>query len=244
MIAPASSDRAVLRAGHPLPEQRSPSRARRGRVADAMAQSATLDNDLSGKTSAPIGRTGEERVPSRPVSCHTWLVQHNWWYIPLLSGIFALVGVLIAQGVVLYLAHRNDKRRSEPELLRHCAEFSAACGKLKRELSLREHADRNLDCIGDLDSSYDALIIIGTPEIEEAAERFIGLIPLVFDAETTGNTEEHNKIMRRLFWAHTEFIDAVRAHFNRPKKIYMALPMLDVPNPQVKPSKKWWRVGG
>lgn len=99
--------------------------------------------------------------------------QQRWWYTPLLSGLFALIGVLIAQGVVLYLVRRNDKRRSEPELLKHCAEFSAACGQLKRELSLKDPAARDLSSISQLDTSLDALTIIATPDIENAAERLL-----------------------------------------------------------------------
>src|ERR1022692_3564074 len=103
--------------------------------------------------------------------------QDPWWSTPLLSGLFALVGVLIAQGVVLYLASRNDKRRSEPELLKHCAVFSAACGRLKNELALKKHADRDLSCLDVLEASHDALMIIAPPEIDSAAESVISVIP-------------------------------------------------------------------
>lgn len=68
---------------------------------------------------------------------HTQPAQTIWWYTPLLSGIFALIGVSIAQLIVLRLAHKNDLRRSEPELLKQCAEFSAACGRLKERSPLR-----------------------------------------------------------------------------------------------------------
>jgi hypothetical protein len=109
--------------------------------------------------------------------------QNPWWVTPLLSGAFALVGVLIAQGVVLYLANRNEKRRSEPELLRQCAVFSAACGRLKNELQLKDRLARNLSCLDDLEASHDALMIIASNEIDTAAEGVIGVIPLIFDAE-------------------------------------------------------------
>ena len=155
--------------------------------------------------------------------------QQPWWYTPLISGLFALIGVLIAQGVILCLARRNDKRRSEPELLKHCAEFSAACGRLKRELSLKSAADRDLSSISQLNASHDALIIIATPEIEHAAERFIGLLQIVLDDEASGNEEEHRKHLSGLFQAHRQFTDAVRKHFNRPEKVYVAMPMIQVP---------------
>lgn len=162
--------------------------------------------------------------------------QQPWWYTPLMSGLFAFIGVLIAQGVVLFLAHRNDKRRSEPELLKHCAEFSAACGRLKRELSLKSAADRDLSSISQLDASHDALIIIATPEIEHAAERFIGVLQIVLDEEAAGNQAEHRKHLSGLFQAHMQFSDAVRKHFNRPEKVYMAVPMIQVP--QSSPPKR------
>ncbi len=47
-------------AGQSLTGQRSPSRARLRRAADAMAQAPPLTLIFSGKTSAPIRRTGEE----------------------------------------------------------------------------------------------------------------------------------------------------------------------------------------
>jgi hypothetical protein len=55
----------------------------------------------------------------------------------LLSGVFVLAGVLIAQGIVLYLAGRTDRRRSDPELLKQCAIFSSAVGRFKRQLATK-----------------------------------------------------------------------------------------------------------
>ena len=155
--------------------------------------------------------------------------QQPWWSTPLLRGLFALIGVLIAQVVVLYLARRNDMRRSEPELLKHCAEFSAACGRLKRELSLQDAADRDLSSISQLDASLDALTIIATPEIENAAERFVGMLQIVINEEAAGNQTEHDKYLSELFRAHMAFTGAVRKHFNRPEKVYMAVPMIQIP---------------
>jgi hypothetical protein len=156
-----------------------------------------------------------------------------WWYTPLLSGIFALTGVLIAQLIVLYLARRNDNRRSEPELLKHCATFSAACGELKREFALKRPEERNLSSISQLESSYDAIEIIGTPEIEMAAERFIGIVPLIFHYEKHDDKNGLEESKSQLFQAHMQFVAAVRAHFNRPEKIHRAVPMIEIPQPWV-----------
>jgi hypothetical protein len=162
----------------------------------------------------------------------------DWWYTPLLSGVFALIGILIAQGIVLYLARRTDRRRSEPELLRHCANFSAVCGQLKRELALKKPIDRDMSGVRQLEESYDALIIIGTPEIEQAAERFIGMFQIVLIAEDAGDDAEQDRALTEMFKAHTRFIDSVRKHFNRPKKAYMAMPMIQVPEIRPEQSQK------
>jgi hypothetical protein len=156
----------------------------------------------------------------------------NWWYTPLLSGAFALVGVLIAQSIVLYLARRNDSRRSEPELLKHCATFSAACGRIKREFALNSPEERKLDdSIMQLESSLDAIAIIGTPEIETAAEKFVGLVPLIFEFEKRTDTVRLEDTLSALFQAHMKFVAAVRAHFDRPEKIHVAVPMIEIPKP-------------
>ena len=63
MSAPASSDRAVLRAGHPLAAQDHRQGRAQGRVADAMARAPPWTLIFPGKTSAPIRRTGEESDP-------------------------------------------------------------------------------------------------------------------------------------------------------------------------------------
>src|SRR5215212_4079565 len=94
-----------------------------------------------------------------------------WWQTPLLAGAFALVGVLIAQSIVLYLARKNDRRRSDSELLKHCALFSAACGRLKRELTYSEPEDRDYSCLDDLEAAHEALNILAPNEIDKAAER-------------------------------------------------------------------------
>jgi hypothetical protein len=154
----------------------------------------------------------------------------NWWYTPLMSGVFALTGVLIAQGVVLRLARRNELRRSEPELLKHCAAFSAACGQIKREIALKASGERDLSVIELLQSSFDAIEIIGTPEIESAAEKFIGAIPMILHYEEAGAKRDLvEEAKTELFQAHMKFVASVRAHFGRPEKIHVAVPMLEVP---------------
>jgi hypothetical protein len=149
-----------------------------------------------------------------------------------LTGCFALIGVLIAQGVVLYITRRNDKRRSEPELLKHCANFSAACGRLKRELALKKPEDWDLSCLDQLNASSDALVIIATPEIEDAAEKIEGIIQLVFMAHEETNKTDFDEQLSRLFRAQMRFTDTVRKHFNRPKKVYMAVPIIRPPEKQ------------
>jgi hypothetical protein len=88
--------------------------------------------------------------------------QTVWWHTPVLAGVFALVGVLIAQSVALWLARRSDRRRADPELLKQCAAFSAAAGRLKRELALRSDSP-DLSCIADLDAASDAIDLIARP---------------------------------------------------------------------------------
>jgi hypothetical protein len=149
-------------------------------------------------------------VQSTLLSTSASASQNPWWLVPVLSGVFALFGVLIAQGVVLYLANRNEKRRSEPELIRQCAIFSSACGRLKNELQLKEPSIRNFACIDDLETSHEALTIIAPNEIDAAAEGIISVIPVIFHAEKFGDTANREKYMSQLFLAHRIFIDTVR----------------------------------
>ena len=102
----------------------------------------------------------------------------HWWQTPLLAGACALLGVLIAQLVVLRIARRNERNRSEPELLRQCAAFSVATGKLKREFA-RRPSTPNLAAIEDLEAAADALDIIGTDALQDAAREVIGVMPLL-----------------------------------------------------------------
>jgi hypothetical protein len=145
-----------------------------------------------------------------------------WWQVPVLTGSFALVGVLIAQSIVLWLARRNDRRRSEPELLKQCAAFSVAAGRLKAQISQSD--DPDLSAIDDVEAAADAIIIIGTPALEDAIETFIGRVPVAIAPEKFGVDAE--EAARDLFTAHRDFIDAARKHFNRPPKVYKATPML------------------
>jgi hypothetical protein len=101
----------------------------------------------------------------------------------LLSGVFVLAGVLIAQGIVLYLARRTDRRRSDPELLKQCAKFSSAAGRLKREITTKPRNEWDLDYLDALEEAADSIDIIGTPKIEDAVDRLIGYVPLVLHPE-------------------------------------------------------------
>jgi hypothetical protein len=125
------------------------------------------------------------------------------------------------------------ERRSEPELLRHCADFSAACGRIKHELALKGPADRDLSCVSQLEAANDALTVIGTPEIENAADRFVGMVQITIMTEEAGNIPEHEKVLSELFKAHMQFTAAVRKHFDRPPKVHVAVPMIQVPEQQL-----------
>src|SRR5436190_20833555 len=97
-----------------------------------------------------------------------------WWHAPLFSAVAALIGVLIAQGVVLWIYRRNEKRRADPELLRHCAEFSAAVGSLKRQLAVETPTTRDLSALDQLEIAHDSLDIVGPVEIQLLADRIVG----------------------------------------------------------------------
>jgi len=149
---------------------------------------------------------------------------NQWWQTPLLAGAFALVGVLIAQCVVLWLARRNDRNRSEPELLRQCAAFSVATGRLKREFVTSPDAP-DLSAIDDLDAASDAIDIIGTPDIEAAATAVIGALPMLIQPGKFVD-EDRQESLRHLFRAHMAFVAACREHFNKPPKEHVATPIL------------------
>jgi hypothetical protein len=146
---------------------------------------------------------------------------------PLLSGLFALIGVLIAQGIVLYLARRTDRRRSDPELLKQCAIFSSAVGRLKREITTKPRNEWDLDCLDALEEAADSIDIIGTPEIEDAVDRLIGYIPLVLNPEQFEVSAD--RAHQGVFDSHREFIAAVRQYFHKPPKQHKAVPIIERP---------------
>jgi hypothetical protein len=152
----------------------------------------------------------------------------HWWQTPLLAGAFALVGVLIAQCVVLWLARRIERNRSEPELLRQCAAFSVATGRLKREFATAS-GEPDLSAIDDLDAASDAIDIIGTPEIEAAATAVIGSLPMLIQPGQHVD-EDRQQSLRRLFDAHMAFVAACREHFDKPPKVHVATPILVRPS--------------
>ena len=148
----------------------------------------------------------------------------HWWQTPLLAGAFALLGVLIAQIVVLRIARRNERNRSEPELLRQCAAFSVATGKLKREFA-RRPSTPNLAAIEDLEAAADALDIIGTDALQDAAREVIGVMPLLTEpGEFT--KKDFDSSLKRLFYAHIAFKGACRKHFDKPEAVHKSTPML------------------
>ncbi|WP_027500796.1 hypothetical protein [Rhodococcus sp. UNC363MFTsu5.1] len=148
--------------------------------------------------------------------------------IALLSGAFALTGVLIAQCIVLLLARRTDRRRSDPELLKQCAKFSSAAGRFKRDISTKPREDWDFGALDMLEDASDSIDIIGTPEIERAAERLIGYVPLVLEPEVYGVDPKDAR--RGIYDAHREFTGAVRKYFHKPPKVYMAVPIIERPN--------------
>ena len=183
-----------------------------GGMAHADSVGATLNDPNNG--CALCGGVAANPAPSGVMASATNLSG------PLLSGFFALIGVLIAQCIVLYLARRTDRRRSEPELLRQCAIFSSAAGRFKREVVTKPRVDWNLDCLSELEEAADSIVIIGTPEIEGAAERFIGFIPLILDPERS--KEDKERARQGIFDSHRLFIDAVRKQFHKQPKEYRA----------------------
>ncbi|MEH3141311.1 MAG: hypothetical protein PGN37_14270 [Mycobacterium kyogaense] len=145
----------------------------------------------------------------------------------LLSGLFALVGVLIAQGIVLYLARKNERRRSDPELLKQCAAFSSAAGRFKRDIATKPREEWDLQCLDKLEEAADSIDIIGTPEIERAAERLIGYVPLVLHPQRFDHDEE--SAVQGIFDSHREFVSAVRTYFHKAPKEHRAVPIIERP---------------
>lgn len=147
----------------------------------------------------------------------------------LLSGLFALIGVLIAQGIVLSLARKNERRRSDPELLKQCAAFSSAVGRFKRQIATMPREQWDLDCLGELEEAADSIMIIGTPEIEDAVDRLIGFIPMVLNPKRyEGRSDEARQ---GVFDSHRVFVDSVREYFHKPPKVYKAVPIIRRPQP-------------
>ena len=142
----------------------------------------------------------------------------------LISGAVALTGVLIAQSIVLILARRNDRRRSDPELLKQCAAFSSAAGRFKRDIATKPRDEWDLSSLDALEEASDCIDIIGTPEIELAADQLIGFIPLVLQPEAFDVDEKTAR--RNVFEAHMQFVAEVRKYFHKPPKVHRAVPIL------------------
>jgi hypothetical protein len=146
----------------------------------------------------------------------------------IISAAVALIGVLIAQSIVLILARRNERRRSDPELLKQCAAFSSAAGRFKRDVATKPREEWDLSALDALEEASDSIDIIGTPEIELAAEKLIGYIPLALNPEAFGDDAE--KVARQgIFDSHRQFVAAVRNHFHKPPKVHRAVPILQRP---------------
>jgi hypothetical protein len=124
---------------------------------------------------------------------------------------------------------------SDPELLKQCAIFSSAAGRLKRETRTKPRDEWDLDCLDALEEASDSITIIGTPKIEDAVDRLIGYVPLVLYPEQFPN-ESADEARKSIFDSHRIFIDAVREYFQKPPKVYKAVPMIQRPrSPGSKP---------
>jgi hypothetical protein len=154
----------------------------------------------------------------------------------LLTGSFALTGVLIAQCIVLLLARRSDRRRSDPELLKQCARFSSAAGRFKRDIATKPREDWDFASLDALEDAADSIDIIGTPEIERAAERLIGYVPLALEPEAFG--VDAKTARKGIFDSHRDFTDAVRKHFHKPPKEHNAVPIIQRPNSSERKPRK------
>lgn len=152
-----------------------------------------------------------------------------WWRTPVLTGIFALIGVLIAQCVVLYLALRAERRRADPELLKHCAAFAAAAGHVyrtqTRAFSRRDQDELDLTPVLDqLETAWDSISIVATPGIESAASTVMEHVAVATGREVTRADRE---IARRLLASsHDDFVNAVRRHLKKGSRVSYALPMI------------------
>jgi hypothetical protein len=144
-----------------------------------------------------------------------------WWHVPLLSAAAALVGVLLAQGVVLWIYRQNERRRGDPELLRQCAAFNVALGKVKRALS--ENAVPS--DLGELEEAFDSLNIIAPDGILEIVDRIWGDIGavLMFGDELADDREQ---LVSGIFRRQMDFTQAVRSHFKQPPRIHRAVPLI------------------
>jgi hypothetical protein len=149
-------------------------------------------------------------------------VAQSWWNVPLVSGLAALFGVLLAQGVVLWIYWQNERRRGDPELLRQCASFSVALGKVKRALYEYERPT----AIDELDEASESLNIIAPDAILEIVDIIRGDVGIVLMMNDSDSADIRDQALTRIFRKQMEFTQAVREHFDQPPRIHRAVPMI------------------
>ena len=149
----------------------------------------------------------------------------NPWPTVLFSAVAALVGVLIAQLVVLRIHRRDEERRVDPELLRQCAEFSVAVDVFKQ----RFHADLPLDeaWLEKLQAAHTSLGLIGPDSLLEITDLIVGdIAALLFARSRTGFDTDQDASRKLLLRRHMEFTQASRQYFGREPKVHRAVPMI------------------
>ncbi|WP_328522427.1 hypothetical protein [Kribbella sp. NBC_00359] len=90
-----------------------------------------------------------------------------WWGSPIVAGVFAFVGVLLAQGVGLYSARRaermSDQRRWHDDRRRLYADFLGAVREIEVAASAPQFIDRkeHADLLGTCEKSYNEIELLG-----------------------------------------------------------------------------------
>jgi hypothetical protein len=158
-------------------------------------------------------------------SCAAASGSSNPWPIALFSAVAALVGVLIAQLVVLRLHRRDEDKRIDPELLRQCSEFSVAVDEFKQRfdagLPLSE------EWLERLQAASTSLDLTGPDSLLEITDRLVGNIgALLFAKSRPGFDIDQKATTTKLFRDHVEFTQAARKYFGQTPRIHRAIPMI------------------
>ena len=161
-----------------------------------------------------------------------------WWGVPVIAGMFTIVGVALAQ-VSSYLSDRRyasrekEKREDEhrarwdPDLRAMCAKFAVQLAALHDEAMKRHTGQARLFDTQELEATLAELDFISPAEIYETAHAVFesGVMASVYSQGGGHDTElRWQQYFGALRDGRVAYLQAVRRHFGLPSLDHVELP--------------------